>query len=45
MNVDEPGIIMSGCDAFLRDHAREQGWPKQLAEFLKTFPKEFGIDE
>ena len=29
----------------LRQFAREQGWPKQLAEFLKTFPQEFGIDE
>jgi hypothetical protein len=28
----------------LRGFAKEQGWPKQLAEFLKTFPKEFGID-
>lgn len=29
----------------LRRFAREQGWPKQFSEFLRTFPKEFGLDE
>jgi hypothetical protein len=28
----------------LRRYAREQGWPKQFAEFLRTFPKEFGLE-
>jgi len=27
----------------LRQYAKEQGWPKQLASFLKDFPKNFGI--
>lgn len=29
----------------LRDHAKEQGWPKQLSGFLKDFPKDFGLTE
>jgi len=28
----------------LRRFAREQGWPKQFTEFLKSFPKEFGLE-
>ncbi|MFL5329336.1 MAG: hypothetical protein ACJ8C4_10510 [Gemmataceae bacterium] len=27
----------------LRGYAREQGWPKQLTAFLKSFPVDFGL--
>jgi hypothetical protein len=30
--------------AALRGYAREQGWPKQLTAFLKSFPGDFGIE-
>ncbi len=27
----------------LRSYARDQGWPKELSAFLKSFPAEFGL--
>ncbi len=29
--------------AAIRGYAREQGWPKQLTAFLKSFPADFGL--
>lgn len=29
----------------LRDYAKQDGWPKQFATFLKDFPKDLGLVE